>query len=55
MEDDFKIVVVTAPEPIDNEANKIERLLAAGTDIVSIRKPDIGERYVADLLENLRP
>ncbi|MDE7369180.1 MAG: thiamine phosphate synthase [Muribaculaceae bacterium] len=55
MEDDFKIVVVTAPEPIDNEANKIERLLAAGTDIVSIRKPDIGERYVADLLENIRP
>ncbi|MDE5970242.1 MAG: thiamine phosphate synthase, partial [Muribaculaceae bacterium] len=55
MVDNFNIVVVTTPEPVDNEAIKIEKLLAAGADYVSIRKPNIGERYVADLLENIRP
>ena len=55
MADDFKIVVITTPKPIDNEAQKIEKLLSAGADYVSIRKPEIGERYVAGLLENIRP
>ncbi|MDE7092641.1 MAG: thiamine phosphate synthase, partial [Muribaculaceae bacterium] len=55
MVDNFNIVVVTTPEPVDNEAIKIEKLLAAGADYVSIRKPNLGERYVADLLENIRP
>ena len=39
MVDDFKIVVVTTLKPIDNEAQKIEKLLSAGADYVSIRKP----------------
>lgn len=55
MADDFKIVVITPPTPVDNESVMIERLLGAGADIVSLRKPAIGERYIESVLQNIRP
>lgn len=55
MADDFKIVVFTPPTPINNEAQMIERLLGAGADIVSLRKPGIGARYVESVLKQIRP
>lgn len=55
MEDNFKIVIVTKPSPVNDEATLIERLLGAGADIVSLRKPGIGERYIESILEHIRP
>ena len=55
MVDNFKIVVITPPEPIENEALKIERLLGAGADVISLRKPGIGPRYIESVLEQIRP
>ncbi|MBD5367378.1 MAG: thiamine phosphate synthase [Bacteroides sp.] len=55
MADNFKIVVFTPPAPVDNEAQKIERLLGAGANIVSLRKPGIGVRYIESVLKQLRP
>lgn len=49
----FKIIVITSPEPVENEASKLTCLLDAGVDFIHIRKPDTLLREVKDLIENI--
>lgn len=51
--DKFKVIVITAPEAVDDEAGKITRLLEAGVDYVHIRKPDLLLRDVIRLVEDI--
>jgi thiamine-phosphate pyrophosphorylase len=59
MTDRFLIVVITSPEPVENEPEKITLLLKSGVDYVHIRKPgwteDETRRLIADIPMNLRP
>lgn len=45
--------MITSPERIEDEAEKITRLLKAGIDYVHIRKPGYTLREVRDLIEDI--
>lgn len=49
----FKVIVITSPGYVKNEASKITRLLDAGVDYVHIRKPDWTLRDVRNLVEDV--
>lgn len=49
----FKIIIITDPGIIEDEASKITALLDAGVDYVHIRKPDWTLREVKDLIESI--
>lgn len=53
MEHRFITIVITSPDPTEDEAEKITRLLEAGVDFVHIRKPDNTLREVRDLIERI--
>lgn len=54
----FLIVVITSPEPVENEPEKITLLLENGVDYVHIRKPgwteDENRRLITGIPLNLR-
>ena len=49
----MKIIAITSPIAVDEEAVVIRRLLANGIDIVHLRKPEVGIDYCRELLEQL--
>lgn len=51
--DNFKIVIITNPDAVENEADKIVKLLEAGVDYVHIRKPAWSLRDVRNLIEEI--
>lgn len=53
MPERFKIIVITSPDEIDNEASKITELLRHGVDFVHIRKPGASLRDVKNLIEDI--
>ncbi len=53
MKNDFKIIVITSPEPVEGEAKKITALLEAGIDYVHIRKPEASSRDIKNLIEDI--
>lgn len=50
---DFRIIVITSPDHVYDEANKISLLLDAGVDYVHIRKPGWSLRDVRNLIEDI--
>lgn len=50
---DFLIIAITEPEFIENEAEKIAKLLQSGVDYVHIRKPGAELRDVKNLIEDI--
>lgn len=53
MADDFKIIAITLPEDVENESEKIVKLLDSGVDYVHIRKPGKELRQVEKLLKEI--
>lgn len=53
MAKDFLVNVFTSPEPISNEAEKINRLFETGVDYVHVRKPDSSLRDIKNLIEDI--
>lgn len=53
MKENLKIIVITAPETVENEAEKITALFDAGVDFVHIRKPEASVREVKNLIEDI--
>lgn len=50
---EFKIIVITTPYNIDNEADRLQKLLDAGVDYIHVRKPEYDESQVRDLLSSI--
>lgn len=50
---DFKVVVITDPGHVADEAAKIGMLLNCGVDYVHVRKPDWSLREVKNLIEDI--
>lgn len=53
MAKDFKIIVISSPDTVENESEKLTRLLEAGVDYVHIRKPCSSLREIKDLIEDI--
>lgn len=53
MADPFKILGITLPDFIDDEARRIVRLLDNGIDRIHIRKPEAQAEAIARLLEDI--
>lgn len=53
MRNDFKIIVITSPDIIKDEAEKLRDLLDAGVNFIHIRKPEWTLREVKDLIEKI--
>lgn len=51
----MKFIVITPPEFVDNEAERICRLFGLGVDLLHLRKPYATERACADLLRRIPP
>lgn len=51
--DNFKIIVITSPWPVDKESEKLTRLLDAGLDMLHIRKPEFSPEEITSLVESL--
>lgn len=51
--ENFKIIVITDPDSVNGEAEKITRLLEAGVDFVHIRKPAWTLQEVKALVEDI--
>lgn len=53
MAEKFLTIVITSPEAVEREAEKIARLLDSGVDFVHIRKPDWSLQDVRHLIEDI--
>lgn len=53
MNSDFKIIIITAPDEVPDEAARLTRLLDAGLDRLHIRKPGWPESRIRDLVISL--
>ena len=51
----MRVIVITSPEFIVDEALKINRLFACGLDYLHLRKPDSKEEEVEALLQKINP
>lgn len=51
----MKLIVITTPQLWDGEAEAINRLFAAGLEILHLRKPAHTTQEVARLLEEINP
>jgi len=49
----FRLIVITQPDWVDDEAGKIGKLLDGGIDYVHIRKPGASLRDVKNLIEDI--
>lgn len=49
----FITIAITSPERVNDEAEKIVRLLEAGVDYVHIRKPGFPEKNIQCLIESI--
>lgn len=47
----MKTIVITSPNPVDNEVEKLTLLLKSGIDFLHIRKPDYSARQMSSLIE----
>lgn len=54
MNSEFLTIVITSPDEIKEESEKICRLIDAGVDYVHIRKPEWCVRDVRNLIETIR-
>ncbi len=52
---DFKLIAITLPDYVPDDANKIRHLLDAGFDRVHIRKPEWTAEQVSSLLDEIGP
>lgn len=50
---DFKVIIITSPDFIENESEKLVKLFKAGVDFIHIRKPDLTLRDVKNLIEDI--
>jgi thiamine-phosphate pyrophosphorylase len=50
----MKLIVITSPDIIDQEAEKINRLFDAGLEIVHLRKPAAGKQELIKLLDDIK-
>jgi len=55
VDDSFKIIGVTLPEPVDGEAGLIELMLREGIGRMHIRKPDATCAQMEQLIEAIHP
>lgn len=55
MDDSFKIIGITLPEPVDGEAGLIELMLREGIGRMHIRKPDATGAEMEQLIEAIHP
>jgi len=51
----MKLIVISAPEFIQNEAEIINGLFAAGLECLHLRKPDATEQEMSELIEKINP
>lgn len=51
--DKFLKIVITSPDPVENEAERICKLLKNGIDYVHIRKPEATRNEIRDLIESI--
>lgn len=49
----FLTIVITSPERVEGEADKIVRLLESGVDYIHIRKPGFSESDIEDLISSI--
>lgn len=50
-----QLIVITHPEPVQQEAARINALFDAGLDLLHIRKPGYGETQLQLLIEDISP
>ncbi|MEY3412309.1 MAG: hypothetical protein RIQ70_997 [Bacteroidota bacterium] len=51
----FKIIVISSPDHIPNEAEKIQALFDAGIEIIHLRKPDWSKEALLGLIKSVKP
>jgi thiamine-phosphate pyrophosphorylase len=51
----FKIIIISSPDSIPNEAEKIQSLFDAGIEIIHLRKPDWTKEALLGLIKSVNP
>lgn len=51
----FRLIVISSPAPVPQEAAIINRLFDAGLELLHVRKPDMSEHELSELLNGIDP